>query len=497
MTGELPQPRWLQRIETLGNRLPHPTLLFVWLCLIVLVLSWLLSLAGFSATHPVTHEAITAVNLLSRDGLHRILQNTVTNFTQFAPVGTVLVAMLGLGVAEKSGLLGAVLQRLVGQHAGIGLTIIVVFAGVMSSLAADAGYVVLIPLAGLLFASAGRHPLAGMAAAFAGVSGGYAANLLVSPLDVVLAGITTEAVHLVDKNRNVSVLANYWFIIASTFLITAVGTWITERFTLPSLPVWKNNGPATAAVLSTSERRGLKAALAILLVIVTLLLIGLIPAQGLLRDPATGSIIKSPFIGGIVTLISLTAMLCGIGFGLCTRRYQNRDQIIKDMEDTLATMASYLVLMFFAAQFVNYFGWSNMGLILAVKGANGLQSLAVPPVVLLLAFILMAACINLLIGSASAMWSLLAPVFIPMFLLADIAPEAVQAAYRIGDSSTNIISPLMPYFGVVVAFMQRYKPDLGVGTMLALMLPYSLALLLAWGALFALWYVSGIPFGIY
>lgn len=497
MTDAVPQPRWLQRIETLGNRLPHPTLLFVWLCLIVLGLSWLLALLGFSAEHPVTHEAIATVNLLSQGGLHRILQNTVTNFTQFAPVGTVLVAMLGLGVAEKSGLLGALLKRLVGQHSGVVLTLIVVYAGVMSSIAADAGYVVLIPLAGLLFASAGKHPLAGMAAAFAGVSGGYAANMLVSPLDAVLAGITTEAVHLVDKNHDVSVLSNYWFIIASTVLITVLCTWITHRVTLPSLPQWQQQDSFAGHEISTAERRGLRVALVILLIMVALVLVGLVPEQGILRDPTTGSIIKSPFISGIVTLIALTATLCGVGFGICTGRYSNRDQIIKDMEDTLAGMATYLVLMFFAAQFVNYFAWSNIGMILAIKGSNALQAMAVPGVILLLAFILMAASINLLIGSASAMWSLMAPVFIPMFLLAGIAPESVQAAYRIGDSSTNIISPLMPYFGVVVAFMQRYKPDLGIGTMVALMLPYSLAILLGWSVLFALWYVSGVPFGIY
>lgn len=496
MTGALQQPRWLHTLETLGNRLPHPTLLFVWFCALVLVLSWLLNLAGFSATHPATHDVVFVTNLLSPSGLHKILQNTVTNFTQFAPVGTVLVAMLGLGVAEKSGLLGAVLKRLVGQQRGVVLTLIVVFAGVMSSIAADAGYVVLIPLAGLLFASAGKHPLAGMAAAFAGVSGGYAANMLVSPLDAVLAGITTEAAHLVDKNRDVSVLSNYWFIIASTVLITLLCTWVTHRFTLPGLPAWEQPVTDDTSTLTNAERNGLRAALIILLVMVALVLAGLLPEQGLLRDPDTGSIIKSPFISGIVTLIALTSTLCGVGFGLYTGRYQNRDQIIRDMEDTLAGMASYLVLMFFAAQFVNYFAWSNIGMIVAIKGAASLQALALPAVFLLLAFILMAACINLLIGSASAMWSLLAPVFVPMFLLAGIAPESVQAAFRIGDSSTNIISPLMPYFGVVVAFMQRYKPDLGVGTMLALMLPYSLVILAGWSALFAFWYVSGVPFGL-
>lgn len=491
------QSGWLQRIETLGNRLPHPTLLFIWFAFGILILSALASWFGFSAQHPVTHESVLAQNLISQHGLHLILQNTVTNFTQFAPVGTVLVAMLGLGIAERSGLLGCVLKRWVGNRNGFGLTLIVVFAGVMSSLAADAGYVVLIPLAGIVFATAGKHPLAGMAAAFAGVSGGYSANLLVGPIDAVLAGISTEAVHLVDTTRQVSVLANYSFIIVSTVLITVACTVLTEKFTLRRLPVWQRTITDTADALTSNEQRGLRVALIILVVVLALILAGLLPEQGILRDPTTHAITKSPFISGIVTLIALTAAACGVGFGVCTGRYQDRSIIIKDMEDTMGTMASYLVLMFFAAQFVNYFAWSNMGLILAIKGATVLQSLPVAPVVLMLVFIAMAAVINLLIGSASAKWSLLAPVFIPMFLLAGIQPEAVQAAYRVGDSSTNIITPLMPYFGVVVAFMQRYQPDLRVGTIIALMLPYSITLLLSWSLMFALWYVSGIPFGVY
>lgn len=501
---------WLQRIEALGNRLPHPTLLFVWFALGTIILSWLLQWIGFSAVHPVTQQTIVVENLVSQSGLHKILQNTVSNFTQFAPVGTVLVAMLGLGIAERSGLLGTVLKRWVGQRSGFGLTLIVVFAGIMSSLAADAGYVVLIPLAGIVFAAAGKHPLAGMAAAFAGVSGGFSANLLVGPIDAMLAGISTEAVKLVEPGRQVNVLSNYSFIAASTVLITVLCTVLTERVTLKRLPPWQkptsdtetstqetSTGSLSAKSLSPAEHKGLKVALLVLVGISILLLVGLVPGTGVLRDPETGSITRSPFISGIVTLIAITAAACGIGFGLCTGHYRNRSQIVRDMEDTLATLASYLVLMFFAAQFVSYFAWSNIGLILAVKGATLLQSLPVPPVVLMLAFILLTASINLAIGSASAKWSVLAPVFVPMFLLAGIAPEAVQAAYRVGDSSTNIITPLMPYFGVVVAFMQRYQANIGVGTIIALMLPYSLVLLAGWSLMFAFWYVSGVPFGVY
>lgn len=489
---------FLNKVESLGNRLPHPTTLFIWFSLLVLVLSWLLSVMGVSAVHPANAASVEVTNLLSRDGLHRILSHSVSNFTQFAPVGTVLVAMLGLGIAEKSGLLAALLHRLVAKAGGKALSAIVVFAGVMSSLAADAGYVVLIPLAGIVFASAGKHPLAGMAAAFAGVSGGYSANLMIGPIDAVLAGISTEAAHLVEPQREVSILANYYFIVASTFLITVLGTLITEKITLPALPPWHKETSQSDSLHSHTtglQAKGLRNAGLVLLACCALIVLGLAPEHGVLRDSAGGSISQSPFMKGIVTVISLLAALCGVAYGKTVQHYQTKGSIIGDMESTFATMASYLVLMFFAAQFVNYFGWSNMGMVMAIKGANWLQTLSLSPVFLLSIFILMAAFINLLVGSASAKWSLLAPVFVPMFLLLGIAPEQVQAAYRVGDSSTNIITPLMPYFGVVVAFMQRYKEDLGVGTIMSLMLPYSLLFLLGWSLMFALWIGLGFPLG--
>lgn len=489
--------RALHRVEHAGNRLPHPTALFVWFAIAILFLSWLLHLSGLSASHPSTNELITVNNLLSAAGLHKILSHTVTNFTQFAPLGTVLVAMLGLGIAEKSGLLGAVLARLVSRASGKSLTMIVVFSGVLSSLAADAGYVVLIPLAGIVFASAGKHPIAGMAAAFAGVSGGYSANLLAGPIDVVLSGISTEAVQLIHPEQSVSVLANYYFIACSTLLIVFIGTWITHAITLPALPEWapESSDSNTTGSLLANEQKALRYAGLTFITTILIILLALLPENGVLRHPETGSIIQSPFISGIVSLISLIAALCGIVYGYFTQRYHVKGSIIQDMETTFSTMAGYLVLMFFAAQFVNYFGWSNIGLILAVKGADLLGSLNLSTAMILLMFILFSALINLLVGSASAKWSILAPVFIPMFLLIGIAPEQVQAAYRVGDSSTNIITPLMPYFGVVVAFMQRYNPQLGIGTIMSLMLPYSLALLVGWSVLLTLWVWFQIPLG--
>ncbi|MCG8312544.1 MAG: AbgT family transporter [Pseudomonadales bacterium] len=491
-TGSVGQ--FLATVERVGNRLPHPTTLFILFAATTLLLSAIFYLLNFSAVHPVTEQTLTTKNLISQEGLHLILQKTVTNFTGFAPVGTVLVAMLGLGIAEKSGLLGSLLKLIVLKTSARLVTPMVVFAGVLSSLAADAGYVVLIPLAGLVFQQAGKHPIAGMAAAFAGVSGGYSANLMVGPIDAVLSGITTEAARMIDPTAELTLLANYYFISVSTLLITALGTLVTEKIILPRLPY------ATAAnsqheSLNFSERQGLKHAFIFTLVFVALLLIATVPEHAILRNPTTGSLTKSPFVSGIVSLIALWAAVSGIIFGLTTRAYRNDKDIIKSMEDTMSMMASYLVLMFFAAQFISYFSWSNLGVITAIKGSALLESLQLPGSVLLVVFILFAGFLNLMVGSASAKWAVMAPVFVPMLMLSGISPEVTQAAYRVGDSSTNIITPLMPYFGVVYAYMQRHDQSLGIGSVLALMLPYSLAFMLVWTVIFVVWYSLGIPFG--
>jgi aminobenzoyl-glutamate transport protein len=496
--------RILSRIESAGNHLPAPTLLFVYLALGILLLSALTSWLGVSALHPVTQQPIQALNLLSAEGLHRILESTVTNFTQFAPVGTVLVAMLGIGVAERSGLFAVVLGTAVRRAKGVWLTAIVVFVAIMSSLAADTGYVVLIPLAALMFHAAGRHPLAGIAAAFAGVSGGYSANLLLGPFDAILAGISTEAAQIIEPNYHVSIAANYYFMIASTFLITVVGTFVTNRWVEPRLMAETADQPMLTADIaqssdanssSVNDRRGLIAVGILSLLFVTLILWGLIPSDGILRSPQ-GEVLRSPFIKGIVVIISVYALLCGAVFARVSGRWKNLSECVGAMESSMATMASYLVLMFFAAQFVAYFSWSQLGIISAIEGANQLRSWQLSHEFLLLVFVLIAASINLLIGSGSAKWALLAPIFVPMLLLAGIPPESSQIAFRIGDSVTNIITPLMPYFGVVIAYAQRYKPNLGIGTLMALMLPYSVSFLIAWSALMMVWLSMGWPLGL-
>lgn len=486
--------RALGAIERAGNRLPHPTLLFVYLCGIMLALSWLGERLALRAVLPTTGETVAAKSLLSTEGLHWLLTHTVTNFTGFAPVGTVLVAMLGLGVAEHSGLLQALLRRLVTATPRSLLTFVVVLASMLSHVTADAGYVVLIPLAGLLFASAGRHPIAGIAAAFAGVSGGYAANFLIGPVDVILAGLSTAAVQLVDAQYTVGAAGNYYFSAASTLLLCLVGTAITEWVVVPRLGEPPAAAAAETVVDSPHESRGLRAVALFTLVFAALLAWGLIPG-GALRDPASDGILNSPFLNGIVTLIAVYAALAGIVFGRASGRYTRASEFVGGMENSMAAMASYLVLMFFAAQFVSYFAWSQLGSIAAIAGAQWLGTFEPGAMTLTLGLIALTALLDLLVGSASAKWALLAPVFVPMFYLLGLSPETTQMAYRIGDSTTNIITPLMPYFGVVVAFAQRHDKNVGFGTLIATMLPYSLAFLLSWSLLLMGWIALDLPLG--
>ncbi len=484
----------LDTIERVGNKLPNPVLLFVYLCLFVLCLSLLASLLDWAAIHPTMGEVIHAVNLLSVKGLHMILANTVSNFVNFAPVGTVLVAILGIGVAEHSGLLAVLLRSMVARTPKRFLSFMVVLAGVLSSIAADVGYVVLIPLAAMIFKSAGRNPLVGIAAAFAGVSGGYSANLLIGPLDALLAGISTEAAMLVAPGYKVSAMANYYFMLVSTLLVSLVGSWVTDKVVEKRFSQ-SGTAPSDIDELSPQQKNALKTVGWFSLFFIAALLLGLIPEQGVLRDPDEYTIARSPFISGVVSVVALYAGIAGFLYGKVSGSYKTNSDAVKGMESNMAAMAGYIVLMFFAAQFVSYFAWSKLGIILAIHGAGLLAVFEMPAALLLVLLILLSATINLFIGSSSAKWALLAPVFVPMLMFLGVAPEATQLAYRVGDSCTNIITPLMPYFGVVLAFAQQHQKNIGIGSIAAMMLPYSLSFLAAWSALLVVWIVFAIPLG--
>lgn len=485
---------WTERI---GNALPHPATLFAIFALAVLVLSAVGYALGWEAVHPGTKEIVRPVNLLSQDGIHRVLLEMVDNFTGFAPLGIVLVAMLGIGIAEQSGLINAVIRMLVlNSHRRL-LTFVIVFTGILSNVASDVGYVLLIPLAGVIFLAVGRHPVAGMAAAFAGVSGGFSANLVLGTIDPLLAGLSQEAARILDPAYEVNPTANYFFMVASTFVIAFAGTFVTERIVEPRLG--KYTGKAEKKDnsfdrLSKIERKGLLIALLTLLAIIFITLIGIIPEDGFFRG-SDGGMLSSPLIRGVVAMLFITAAAMGLAYGFTTGTFKSDADVMKGMATSMKTLAVYLVLVFFAAQFVAYFKWSNLGIILAVKGAALIMSADIGLIPLMILFILLAATINMLMGSASAKWAIIAPIFIPMFMIMGYSPELSQVVYRIGDSVTNVISPMMSFFALIIAFIQKYEPKAGLGTIIATMVPYSITFLIFWILLLVVWLALGIPLG--
>jgi aminobenzoyl-glutamate transport protein len=488
--------RFLALVEKAGNALPHPATLFALAALAIVVVSEIARRAGLSALHPKTGELVTPVSLMNLEGLHRILGKAVENFTSFAPLGTVLVAMIGIGVAEGSGLIGTALRRLVLAASARWLTPIVVFAGIMSNTAGEIGYVLLVPLAAQIFLAAGRHPVAGLAAAFAGVSGGYSANLLLGTIDPLLAGLTQEAARIVDPAYLVNAACNYYFLAVSTFLLTLVGTVVTERIVVPRLGAYEGAVRSERLeALSAAERRGLRFALVAALLFAGLILAGILPERGFLREIGTGGILHSPVLASVVAFIFLGGTVTGIAYGVGAGTIRRDADVARGMAKALETLAGYMVLVFFAAQFIAYFNWTRLGLIFAVDGADLLRAAGLPRTMLFLAFIALAALINLSMGSASAKWAILAPVFVPMLMLLGYSPEVTQAAYRVGDSVTNVISPMMTYFALIISFVQRYQPKAGMGTVIATMLPYSVAFFLFWSLLFVVWMLADLPVG--
>jgi aminobenzoyl-glutamate transport protein len=502
--------RFLNTVEWLGNLLPHPVTLFACFAIGIVLLSGVAAWFGLSVIDPrpegipgrSADGVIRVVSLVSVDGLQRIVSNLVSNFTGFPPLGVVLVALLGVSIAEHSGLIGAAMRGLVLGAAPHMVTITVVFTGIVSNTAAELGYVVLIPLAAAIFHSLGRHPLAGLAAAFAGVSGGYSANLFIGTVDPLLAGFTEAAARLLDPTYTVGPEANWYFMIASTFLITILGAAVTEKIVEPKLgryrPCEAETGLDTGELqpLTATERRALKGAGLAFLGLLALIAITVVPAWGVLRHPVTGDVAGSPFLKGVVVYIFITFAIPGLVYGRLAGTLRNDRDAIDAMAKGMSSMGLYIVLVFFAAQFVAFFGWSNLGAIFAVKGATFLQELGLTGPLLFLLFIAMCGFVNLTLGSASAQWAITAPIFVPMLMIVGYSPEVIQAAYRIGDSVTNIITPMMSYFGLILAVACRYQKQLGIGTLIAIMLPYSMVFFIGWTLLFMLWvFVLGLPVG--
>ncbi|NOX46717.1 MAG: AbgT family transporter [Chlorobi bacterium] len=490
--------RMLNWTERAGNALPHPATLFALFALSALIFSAIGHWMGWEAVHPGTGEIVRPINLLSHDGIHMILLEMVDNFTGFAPLGIVLVAMLGIGIAEQSGLINAIIRMLVLNSPKHLLTFILVFSGILSNVASDVGYVLLIPLAGVIFVAVGRHPIAGMAAAFAGVSGGFSANLILGTVDPLLAGLSQEAANILDPTYEVNATANYYFMFVSTFVIAFAGTFVTEKIVEPRLGKYvrteSNKKEDSFDKLSKTEKKGLLMALLAMLVIVGITLIGIIPENGFLRG-TDGGLLTSPLIRGVVAMLFIVACTMGLAYGFTTGTFKNDSDVVNGMASSMKTLATYIVLVFFAAQFVAYFKWSNLGIILAVKGADLLMSANMGLIPEMILFILLSASINMLMGSASAKWAILAPIFIPMFMIMGYSPELSQVVYRIGDSVTNVISPMMSFFALIIAYVQKYDPKAGIGTIIATMVPYSIVFLVSWIILLVIWLLLGLPLG--
>lgn len=499
--------RFLDLVERVGNQVPHPVVIFVMLIGLVVLLSHLFYLAGASVTYQTvnteTHaveEVTTGVrSLLTADGIRFMYAGAVQNFMNFTAVGVIIIAMLGVGVAESAGLIGALIRKLVMVAPASALTYILVFIGIISSIAADAGYLVLIPLAAAAYLSIGRHPLAGLAASFAGVAAVFSVNIFVKPLDGMLVGITDDAIALTNPGRTVSLTSNLWFSIASVILLTVVVALISDKVIEPRLGPYRGQPDEDAAArgVTAEEGRGLKyAGWALIGTLVFFALLWLPPGAAL-RNPDTGSLIAdSPFMNGLIVLIAVAFLAVGAAYGIGAGTMKRSVDVIKAMEKAVAGLGGLIFLLFVISQFNAFFAYTNMATLAAVKMGDGLESAGLGALPLLVGFVFVVAVLDLIMTGAIPKWAIFAPIFVPLLMRLGVEPEAVLAAYRVGDSPMNAVSPMNAYFGLIVAFAMKYQKDAGVGTVIALMLPYVVALFVLWPLLLAVWHVLGLPWGV-
>ncbi len=496
----------LDWVERVGNRVPHPVMIFVYLIAIVIVLSTILSVFGarvsYQAYNPATGDiepAFTeARSLLTIEGIRFMFTGVVGNFMGFNAVGVIIVAMVGVGVAEESGLVKALIRKLVIVAPARALTYILTFVGIVSSIAADAGYLVLIPLAAAAFISVGRHPLAGLAVGFASVAAAFLVNVLITPVDGILTEITNDAIRLVNPNLSIDLAANVWFSMGSVVLLTVLIVLITERIIEPRLGPYTGDYKLPGEnVLTEAEYRGLRMAGLGLLGALGFIALLTLPPGAPLRHPETGAIIgASPFMNSLIVSISLIFLVCGIAFGRGAGTMRTTNDAIAAMQKSIGGLAGLILLLLVISQFIAFFNYTNMATLAAVSMASVLEALALPSIALLLGFVVVVFLLDLIITAAIAKWAIFAPVFVPLLMQLGVEPEAVLAAYRVGDSPANAITPLNAYFAMIVTFAIKYQKEAGVGTVIALMLPYVIWLSVIWTAFLAGWYLLGLPWGL-
>lgn len=498
----------LDAVERAGNKVPHPAVLFAILILAVIVLSHICYLLGFSATYETintaTHQpeqlTTTAQSLLTRDGIAYMYENVVINFMNFTAVGVIIVAMLGVGVAEASGLIKAVIRKLVQVAPRAALSYILVFVGILSSIAADAGYLVLIPLGAAAFLSIGRNPLVGLAASFAAVSSVFSVNIIIKPLDGILTGITNDAIHLLNPGLSISLTANFWFSVGSVVLMTVVCGLITDKIMEPRMGLYRApkeiQEEEGEAADSTLESRGLK--FASWSVVATLVVFGLLalPTGAPLRNAETGALIgDSPFMNGLIVFIAVLCLAAGAAYGIGAKTMRGTSDIVMAMERSVIGLGGLIFQLFFISQFIALFTHTNIATIMAVKVGDWLETLGLGPIALLLGFIVVVMVLDLFITGAIPKWAIFAPVFVPLLMRLHVRPEAVLAAYRLGDSPVNAITPMMAYFPLVVGFATKYDKKAGVGTVISMMLPYVISIAVTWIIMFVIWQLLGLPWG--
>ncbi|WP_078381212.1 AbgT family transporter [Sutcliffiella halmapala] len=486
--------RLLSGIERIGNKLPDPFMIFIYLSIFIIALSWLVNSLGVTVEHPGTGEELDIKNLLSGEGIEFILTSMLSNFTGFTPLGLVLAMMLGIGLAEKVGLIEATIKKTILNAPKSIITYAVVFTGILGNLASDAAFVIIPPLAAMIFYTIGRHPLAGLAAGFAGVGAGFTANLFVAGTDALLSGIATEAIRPFDDTLIVTPVDNYYFMATSVFILTIIGALITDKIVEPRLGKYQGKVEKVIEKSHPKEKKGLINASIAGAVYLILLVVAIFWPESVLRNE-DGGLVPSLFLTAIVPITLFFFIVVGVTYGVTVGKIKATADVPKLMTESIKDMAGYIVLIFAAAQFIAYFNWSNLGIWVAVNGATFLENMNLTGIPGIIGFVLLTAVLNLIIFSGSAQWALMAPIFIPMFWMLDYHPAFIQAAFRIADSSTNIITPLNPYIIVVLAFMKDYDKKAGLGTLISLMLPYSIIFLTVWTVLLLIFALTGIPFG--
>lgn len=496
-TGSSGLLRW---IEQMGNKLPHPFWIFVWICILIVVLSGITAFLGVSAIHPDDGSLVEAQNLISGEGLRRFLEEVVTNFAHFAPFGLVLVMLMGVSIAERSGLLAVALRTIAFSVPKKVVLPVIFIIGACGNIGSDAGIVIVPPIAALIFTQMGLHPIAGLVAGYAGATAGFTANFFIAGTDVLLAGISTEITQQMPGGMEVSATANWYFMIASTVLLAFGGAFIARRYTIPKCQKFDILGEFDHEVhdgkLTDAERKGLKRAGIALLIYSVVIILLVAPEGAPLRNQETGGIVPSPFLRGLIPILFFFFAIPGYFYGKATGAIKKPNDILKQMEHGMKELSGYIVLMLVVAQFINLFSWSNLDTILAITGADFLKSTGLTGPLLFVLFMILVAFLNIFLGSGSAKWAIFAPIFIPMLAQLNYSPAFVQLMYRVGDSITNCVTPLYVYFPLLLGWIHKYNKNIGIGTIVSLLIPYAIILFIMWLVLLFAWFVLNLPIGV-